>query len=461
MNPLASPLLTDLYQLTMLQTYFAVGMRDTAVFELFVRKLPDDRNFMLAAGLEQALEFLEGLRFGDEELAWVRESGLFKPDFGEHLADLRFTGDVHAMPEGTVFFSDEPILRVVAPMPEAQLVESRLLNLVHFSSVVATKAARSVLTAPGKLLVDFGLRRAHGAEAGLFAARSAYIAGYAGTATVLAGARFGIPVFGTMAHSFVEAHDDEAQAFLDFARAYPKGTVFLVDTYDTAEGVRKVAALTPQLEREGIAVKGVRLDSGDLAALAKQARAILDEAGLHDTTVFASGNLDEHRIAALLAADAPIDGFGVGTSLVISSDAPSLDAVYKLQEYAGRPRRKRSTGKATWPGRKQVYRHYAHGGSLDHDVVALEGDAQPGEPLLRQVMKGGRRVAGAESLAVIRERAARGLAALPGPIRSLEPAREPYRVDIAPRLAALAEELDRAMGSAAATKPASRERSKA
>jgi len=452
-NPLASPLLTDLYQLTMLQTYFAAGMRDTAVFELFVRKLPDNRNFMLAAGLDQALEFLEGMRFGDEELAWVEQSGLFKPDFAGHLAGLRFTGDVHAMPEGTVFFPDEPVLRVVAPMPEAQLVESRLLNLVHFSSVVATKAARSVLVAPGKLLVDFGLRRAHGAEAGLLAARSAYIAGYAGTATVLAGAIYGIPLFGTMAHSFVEAHDDEAGAFIDFARAFPGSTVFLVDTYDTLEGVRKVAALAPKLKREGIAVKGVRLDSGNLAALAKQARAILDAAGLRDSTVFASGNLDEYRMAELLAAGAPIDGFGVGTSLVIAADAPSLDAVYKLQEYAGRPRRKRSAGKATWPGRKQVYRHYARGGGLDHDVVALEDDAQPGEPLLAQVMKGGRRVAGAESLAAMRERAARSLAALPAPIGALDTAPRPYRVEIAPRLRALAEELDRGMAQPLATAP--------
>jgi len=449
-NPLASPLLTDLYQLTMLQTYSAVGMRDTAVFELFIRKLPQDRNFMLAAGLEQALEFLEGLHFGDEELAWVRQSGLFKPDFAGHLAGMRFTGDVYAMPEGTVFFPDEPILRVVAPMPEAQLVESRLLNLVHFESLIATKAARSVLAAPGKLLVDFGLRRAHGAEAGLLAARSAYIAGYAGTATVLAGARFGIPVFGTMAHSFVEAHEDEAQAFLDFARVFPKGTVFLVDTYDTLDGVRKVAALAPQLKREGINVKGVRLDSGDLVALAKAARKILDAAGLHDTTVFASGNLDECRMAELVAAGAPIDGFGVGTSLVISADAPSLDAVYKLQEYAGTPRRKRSTGKATWPGRKQVYRHYTRDGSFGHDVVALEDDAQPGEPLLTQMMRSGRRLAAAESLGVIRERAGRGLAALSAPLRSLEPAREPYRVEIAPRLKALAEALDQAMPIAAA-----------
>ena len=450
MNPLASPLLTDLYQLTMLQTYFAAGMRGTAVFELFVRKLPDSRNFMVAAGLEQALEFLENLRFGHEELAWVRESGLFKADFADQLAGMRFTGDVHAMPEGTVFFPNEPILRVTAPIPEAQLVESRLLNLVHYETVVATKAARSVLVAPGKQLVDFGLRRAHGAEAGMLAARAAYIAGYTGTATVLAAARFGIPVFGTMAHSFVEAHENETQAFEDFARAFPKGTVFLVDTYDTETGVEKVAALAPRLAREGIAVKGVRLDSGDLVALAKSARTILDAAGLRESVVFASGNLDEYVIANLLAQEAPIDGFGVGTSLTTSLDVPSLDAVYKLQEYAGKPRRKRSTGKATWPGRKQVYRHYTADGRFEHDVVALESDVQSGEPLLVPVMQAGRRTQPQEDISALRIRAQRQLQGLPPLLRSLDTA-APYPVEIAPGLRELAEALDREMAAVAET----------
>lgn len=443
MNPLASPLLTDLYQLTMLNAYYARGMCETAVFEFFVRKLPPHRNFLMAAGLEQGLDFLEQLRFGPEELEWVARSGLFSSDFAKHLEGLRFTGEVHAMPEGTIFFPDEPILRVIAPMPQAQLVESRLIDLIHFETLIATKAARSVLMAPGKLLVDFGLRRAHGAEAGLLAARAAYLAGYAGSATVLAGARFGIPVFGTMAHSFVQAHDDEAQAFLDFARAFPGSTMFLVDTYDTEAAVRKVAALAPQLEREGIAIKGVRLDSGDLAALAKSARCILDEAGLRETTIFASGNLDEYRLHELLAAGAPIDGFGVGTSLVTASDAPLLDAVYKLQEYAGRPRRKRSTAKATWPGRKQAFRQRGDGGRFDHDVVTVEGDPQAGEPLLVPVMKNGRRLGPPESLGVIRNRAAAQLAQLPERLATLEEASVAYRVEIAPALRRLADEVDR------------------
>jgi nicotinate phosphoribosyltransferase len=443
-NLLASPLTTDLYQLTMLDAYHAHGMDETAVFELFVRKLPRERNFMMAAGLEQALEFLENLRFCPEELEWIESSGRFSPGFAAHLERLRFTGDVHALPEGTVFFTNEPVLRVTAPLPAAQLVETRLINLVHFETLIASKAARSVLAAPGKLLVDFGLRRAHGAEAGLLAARAAYIAGYSGTATVAAGSRMGIPVFGTMAHSFVEAHDDESAAFRRFAEACPRNVVLLIDTYDTEAAARKVVELAPALSRRGIPVKGVRLDSGDLAALSRSVRRILDEGGLAGATLFASGNIDEYRIRDLLAAGAPIDGFGVGTSLVTSSDAPYLDAVYKLQEYAGRARRKRSTGKATWPGRKQVYRHTDRAGRIEHDVVTVEGDEQQGEALLVPVMRNGRRIGAPEGLPAIRERAAAQLAKLPDRLRALEPAASPYRVEIAPALRELAGRVDRA-----------------
>ncbi|MGZ8263808.1 MAG: nicotinate phosphoribosyltransferase, partial [Burkholderiales bacterium] len=350
MNPLASPLLTDLYQLTMLHAYHVHRMNEEAVFELFVRRLPPGRNFLVAAGLEQALTFLEQLRFTDEEIAWVRGSGLFGEGFAESLQNLRFTGDVHAMPEGTVFFADEPILRVTAPLPEAQLVETRLINLVQFQSMIASKAARTVLAAPDKVLVDFGLRRAHGAEAGLLAARAVYLAGFAGTATVLAAPLFGIPVFGTMAHSFIQAHDDECDAFARFAEVYPKGATLLIDTYDTEQAAHKVVALATSLAQRGIRIGGVRLDSGDLAALSRSVRAILDAGGLRAAKLFVSGNLDEERVDALFRSGAPIDGYGVGTSLVTSSDAPSLDAVYKLQEYAGKPRRKRSVSKATWPG---------------------------------------------------------------------------------------------------------------
>jgi nicotinate phosphoribosyltransferase len=443
MNPLTSPLLTDLYQLTMLQAYFAHEMLDTAAFELFVRKLPATRNFLMAAGLEQALEFLEQLHFDEEELAWLEQSRLFRGSFLDRLRTLRFTGDVYAMPEGMLFFPNEPILRVVAPMPEAQLVESRLLNLVHYQTAVASKAARSALVAPGKLLVDFGLRRAHGAEAGLLAARASYIAGFSGTATALAAPLFGVPIFGTMAHSFVQAHDDEAAAFERFAAACPSSTVFLIDTYDTEAAARKVVALAPRLQKAGIAIRGVRLDSGDLAALSRSVRRILDDAGLAETTIFASGNLDEYRLHDLLASGSPIDGFGVGTSLVTSSDAPFLDAVYKLQEYAGLPRRKRSAGKATWPGRKQVHRHFLDDGTLDRDAVTLEAEDQPGTKLLQPVMRGGKRLAAAPGTETLRARATRELAALPPGLRGLDQAVEPYRVDISQALRELAAQLDR------------------
>jgi nicotinate phosphoribosyltransferase len=353
MNPGTTALLTDLYQLNMIQAYLDQGETKTAVFELFFRDLPSRRNFLVAAGLEQALSFLEGLRFGDEELVWLKQTGQFRQDLLDYLAAFRFDGDVHAMHEGTVFFAHEPIIRVTAPLPVAQLVETRLINILHFQTLIASKAARIVLAAPGKQLVDFGLRRAHGAEAGLMAARACYVAGFAGTATMLANAEFGIPIFGTMAHSFIQAHDDESRAFENFARSRPDGLTLLIDTYDTEAAARKVVALAPRLKAADIPIRAVRLDSGDLGTLAKSVRKILDDGGLADTAIFASGGLDEDKITSLLRAGAPIDGFGVGTSLTTSSDVPALDCAYKLQEYAGSGRRKRSAGKATWPGRSK------------------------------------------------------------------------------------------------------------
>jgi len=434
-DPGASALLTDLYQLTMLKAYFERGMNEVAAFEFFVRKLPAQRNFFMAAGLEQVLEFLEHLRFTDEELAWLATQPGFDARFLDWLAKLRFTGDVDAMQEGTAFFCDEPILRVAAPLPQAQLVETRLVALLHFSSLIASKAARCVLAAPGKLLVDFGLRRAHGAEAGLLAARAAYLAGFGGTATVLAGVRFGIPLYGTMAHSFVQAHAHEAEAFVDFARAHPENTTLLIDTYDTEAGAQKVVELAPRLAREGIKVKAVRLDSGDLAAHARKVRRILDEGGGRDIRIFASGGLDEYELEKLSAA--PIDGFGVGTSLVTSSDAPGLDCAYKLQEYAGVARRKRSEGKATWPGRKQVFR------SADGDLLGLASEHQAGTPLLQPVMRAGKRLAPAEPLAAARARARDALAWLPAQLRGLTRAGPAYRVEVSRALRALADEVDR------------------
>ncbi len=443
MSTAQSALLTDLYQLTMLQAYFDEGMQDSAVFEFFVRALPPGRNFLLAAGLEQVLRYLEQFRVTESELDWLRAHGGFREPFLAWLGALRFTGDGHALPEGTVCFINEPLMRITAPIAQAQVVESRLLSLLHFETLIASKAARSVLAAPGKLLVDFGMRRAHGAEAGLLAARAAYVAGFSGTATVAAGIEFGIPVFGTMAHSYIEAHADEIAAFKGFARSCPGNVVLLIDTYDTERAAEKVVRIAPELACAGIRVRGVRLDSGDLAAHARAVRVILDRSGLREATIFASGNLDELKLRALLASGAPIDGFGIGTSLDTSSDAPFLDCAYKLQEYAGTPRRKHSEGKATWPGRKQVYRNFVPDGTLAHDVVALEGDPQPGIPLLAPVMCAGARMGPAESLAVVRARAAAQMARLPPQLQQLDPARVPYRVDIAPGLRALAEELDR------------------
>ncbi|MGC1094963.1 MAG: nicotinate phosphoribosyltransferase, partial [Pseudolabrys sp.] len=356
MNPSSSLLLTDLYQMNMIQAYLDHGETNTAVFEFFVRKLPSRRGFLMAAGLEQALQYLENLHFSAEEIEWLASTRRFDKSLLDRLADFRFTGDVHAMPEGRIFFANEPILRVTAPMPQAQLVETRLINILHFQTLIASKAARMVLAAPSKLLVDFGLRRAHGAEAGLMAARASYIAGFAGTATMLAEQIFSIPTYGTMAHSFVEAYDTESAAFESFAQSRPQNLTLLIDTYDTETAARKVVALAPRLAAKGVRIAAVRLDSGDLIPLARSVRGILDDGGLSYVSIFASGGLDEDYLAEIVQAGAPIDGFGIGTSLTTSSDVPALDCAYKLQEYAGQPRRKRSSGKATWPGRKQVWR---------------------------------------------------------------------------------------------------------
>ncbi len=440
-----SLLLTDLYQLTMLQAYWQHGMQAPAVFELFVRALPPCRRFLVAAGLESVLDLAAHVRFTPDELAWVDGCGRFTTGFARWLEGLRFEGDLHALPEGTLFFPDEPMLQVIAPIAQAQLLETRILNLLHFQTVVASKAARAVLVAEGRTLIDFGLRRAHGAEAGLLAARSAWLAGFDGTATALAGPRYGIPVFGTMAHSFVQAHEDEAAAFERFAESFPTNAVLLIDTYDTIAAARKVVALAPKLAARGIRIKGVRLDSGDLEALSVGVRKLLDEAGLKEAIIFASGNLDEYRLRDLVRAGAPIDSFGVGTALTTSSDAPYLDAVYKLQEYDGRPRRKRSTGKATWPGRKQVWRQRDAAGRIAHDVVGLADEQQPGVPLLVEVMRAGQPLAPG-SLLDARHRCAEELARLPPALETIDvDAVAPgYSVAISPRVRALAAELDRA-----------------
>lgn len=442
----SSPILTDLYQLNMMEAYLTHGETKMAVFEFFVRKFPDRRGFLIGAGLEQVLDFLENVKFSEEELVWLSSRARFTDRLLDYLKEFSFSGDVHAMPEGTAFFPNEPILRVTAPLPEAQLIESRLINLLHFQTLIASKAARIVLAAPDKVLVDFGLRRAHGAEAGLLAARASYIAGFAGTATLAAEKDFGIPVFGTMAHSFMEAHDDEATAFERFARARPDGLTLLLDTYDTEAGARKVVALAPRLRDAGIEIRAVRLDSGNMAALARSVRAILDEGGLPKVSIFASGGLDEYSVYSMVAAGAPIDGFGIGTSLTTSSDAPALDCAYKLQEYAGLPRRKQSPGKATWPGRKQFWRQHAGDGLMVGDILTTADDIRSGEALLTQVMAAGRRLRRTPTLEKIRERAARELERLPEPLRQLQ-VMPPYPVEVSDALQRLSEETDRRLAA--------------
>jgi nicotinate phosphoribosyltransferase len=438
-------LLTDLYQLNMLAAYLENGLTETAVFELFFRRLPPRRGFLIAAGLDQALQFLETLAFAASEIAAIRGLGQFGDPFVSGLRSFRFTGDVDAMPEGTVFFADEPIIRVTAPLPEAQFVETRLVNLLHFQTVIASKAARMVLAAAGKALVDYGLRRAHGAEAGVLAARASYIAGFSGTATVAAGVAFGIPLYGTMAHAFVQAHDDETLAFEHFARSHPQGLVLLIDTYDTERAAGRVVALAPRLIAQGITISGVRIDSGDLGEHAVRVRRILDAGGLGDVKIVASGGLDEDALRALSAAGAPIDAYGIGTSLTTASDAPALDCAYKLQEYAGQPRRKRSEGKATWPGRKQVWRRYDERRRMAADLVTLAAERQAGEPLLRPVMRGGRRLCGLPDLAASRDFARDQLALLPEALARLEPFA--YPVAISASLRAMAAGCDRRSGS--------------
>jgi nicotinate phosphoribosyltransferase len=436
-----SALLTDLYQLSMLNAYVQNGMDDVAVFEFFVRRLPEKRNFLMAAGLEAALDYLETFRFTADELEWMISTERFSSTFIDYLADLRFTGDVYAMPEGSIFFADEPTLRVSAPLPQAQIVESRLLNILHIHTLIASKAVRCVMVAPDKLLVDFGMRRAHGAEAAMAAARSSYIAGFAGTATVLAEKEFGIPSFGTMAHSFIQAHASESEAFYDFACSQPKNAVLLIDTYDTLAGAHKVVELKPRLAKLGIPIKGVRLDSGDLIELSHGVREILDEGGCENTGIFCSGNLDEYRLQALLEAGAPVDGFGIGTRLDISEDAPSLDCVYKLQAYAGRPRRKRSTGKATWPGSKQVYRYFTESGTFSRDVLTTADDHRAGEALIEPVVQGGKRLKSSPTLQQVREHAHEQMDRLSLPLREIE-STHAYEVCVSHQLKALAAQVD-------------------
>ena len=441
MNLLTSPLLTDLYQLTMMQGYVDGGMHEEAVFEFYVRTMPGTRGFLVSAGLETLLAYLEGLRFSEEELNYIAGTERFSKDLLDYLTKFRFRGDVYAMPEGTVFFENEPVVRVVAPIPEAQLVETRLINILHFEILIASKAARCVLAADDRaILVDFGLRRAHGAEAGLLAARAAYIAGFVSTSTVFAESLFGIPISGTMAHSYVEAHENELEAFLSFGKANPNNTTLLIDTYDIRKGAKKAVEAAKKLKEKGINVRAVRLDSGDLLSLSKDVREILDRGGFTNIRIFASGNLDENIIHDLLSQGAPINGFGVGTKLDTSEDAPYLECAYKLMEYAGKPRFKKSQGKATIPGRKQVFRQFKDN-TMVRDILTTEGDGLEGIPLLEKVMSGGRRISEPQGLKEIAAYTRSQLKALPAHFKALE-TKPAYPVKISPALSGLKKEIE-------------------
>lgn len=431
-------LFTDLYELTMLQAYFKAGHNDEATFSLFVRRLPRNRNYLIACGLDDVLSYLENLSFSKDAIAFLRSLGQFSEDFLSWLLEFRFTGTVDAVPEGTPVFANEPILEVTAPIAEAQIAETFIMNQVHLQTVLATKAARIVEAAAGRNVVDFGARRIHGVDAANKAARAFHIAGVTGTSNVLAAQLYGVPAMGTMAHSYIQSYDDEMQAFRDFARFYPE-TVLLVDSYDTLAGVDKVIALSRELG-DDFRIRAVRLDSGDLGELAVRSRARLDEAGLTQVEIFASSSLDEYKIADLVAQRAPIQGFGVGTRMGVSEDAPSLDIAYKLCTYAGTGRVKLATGKPILPGRKQVFRTMRDGTAAG-DVIARAEEDLEGTPLLTTVMRDGTRLdPGKVSLEEAREYAGAQRRCLPDDQRTLEAA-APYPVSISAALSRYHEEI--------------------
>lgn len=440
-------LLVDLYELTMVRAYWREGMDAPATFSLFFRTLPENRNYMLACGQDAVCRELERLRFEDEALDYLEGRPEFGSEFVDWLADFRFRGDVHAVPEGTPVFPDEPLLEVEAPLPQAQMVETLVMNQVHHQTVVASKAARVVEAAGDRPVVDFGLRRMHGADAGLKAARAFHVAGVEATSHVLAGRVFDVPVTGTMAHSYVQAHDSERDAFRAFTDAYP-GTVLLVDTYDTLDGVRKVVELAREMG-EDFDVRAVRLDSGDLRRLSVQAREIFDRAGLEEVEIFASGGLDEYRIADLVESGAPITGFGVGTAMGVAPDAPALDMAYKLTSFDGEGRMKLSAGKRTLPGRKQVFREERKGSAVKDDI-GRRGEERSGRPLLRKVMDGGGWLPEGQSpLDESRARAREEIGRLPPRVRSIEPAEPPYPVHVSGSLRKYAEEVESRVTEAA------------
>jgi nicotinate phosphoribosyltransferase len=420
-------LLTDLYQLTMAACYFDQDMQGEATFSLFIRKYPAQRGYFVAAGLAEALHYLETLRFTTADLAYLASTGLFQTRFLDYLKGVRFTGAVRALPEGSVFFIDEPILEVSAPIIEAQLAETFIINAVNLQTMIATKASRVMHAAANRPLVDFSLRRTHGSDAGLKVARASYLAGFAGTSNVLAGKLYGLPIFGTMAHSYITSFNSEIEAFRAFVRNFPVGPTLLIDTYDNISGAQHAVTVAKELEAKGQRLEFVRLDSGDMAAISKDVRRILDDNGLGYVRILASGGFDEHKIATLLADGAKIDAFAVGTKMGVSADAPYFDIAYKLVRYADRPVMKLSSGKVTLVDKKQVWRAFDAQGAMQGDLIALRDEAiSEGSPLLEPVMAGGRIVRQLPTLPASRDYFQAQFARLPETYKALrDPARYP------------------------------------
>ena len=427
----------------MVRAYLRSGKTGEAVFSLFIRQYPPDRGYFVFAGLEDALAYLQDFRFSGADIEHLRRGGRFDEEFLEQLAGVSFSGSVRAMREGSVFFTGEPVLEVRAPLIEAQLVETRLINIVNLQTILATKASRVVAAAQGKPVVDFAARRTHGMEASYSFARSAYIAGFEGTSNVGAAAEYGIRPVGTMAHSFITAFESETEAFREYARSFPDDCTLLVDTYDTVEGVRRAIEVAREMRERGKRLRAVRLDSGDFADLARRSRAMLDEAGFPEVEVFVSGGLDEFEVDRLVSDGAPIDGFGVGTKAGVSADAPWTDCAFKMVEYDGRPVMKLSSAKVSAPGPKQVYRFTGDDGLMSHDLLSAAGEPAPsgGEALLTEVMRDGRRVGPLPSLDEVRKTCLRGLGELPAEYKALRsPAR--YPVEVSEGLRRLSEETE-------------------
>ncbi len=433
MNPwerYAPELVTDLYELTMAESYLGEGMTGEATFSLFIRDYPAARSYFVAAGLESLIQILPAFRFSDESLRYLVSLGKFSARLIDYLRDFRFSGSIRAIPEGRIFFAEEPILEVTAPIIEAQVIETLVLNVIQLETMLASKAARVFAAASGKGLIDFGMRRAHGIDASLKAARASYLVGFMGTSNLLAGKIYGIPVFGTMAHSYISSFPCELDAFHAFAHAFPDNSVLLIDTYDSIAGALKAVEVAAALREKGNKLLGVRLDSGDLADLSRKVRLILDQAGFPDVKIMASGNLDEYQVERLLSGGAQIDFYAVGTRMGVSADAPYLDIAYKLVEYEGRPILKLSTGKKTWIGKKQVYRFYGAHGKMNFDRVCLLDSArQEGEPLMELVVKGGQSVRAPESLLEIRARFSNEWRRLPEKLQAIHPG-QVYPVEV-------------------------------